>query len=260
MDLIERLDKVIEGGFARLVQMGLGPHDHIELLEAYSAALEDVVSRVQYLGNQRIFPFKRVMLTFGASDPDEIPAITQMLSQRRTLVEDVRRKLEEAGCERPALLRVEGHVVAATETVLCGKPYAVSFAPDLPAQPALTLRVLKGLSERRTYVLAHQTVNIGRQEEVLDDRRRLIRRNHVVFREADRGTNVTVSRLHAHITFDPEVGWYRLYDDRSRVGTRISRGDVLLEIPPGGQTGARLRSDDQIHLGEARLNVGVADE
>jgi hypothetical protein len=260
MDFIERLDKVIEGGLERLVQRSLGSHGGVEFLEAYAAALDDIAAQIRSLGRRRVFPFKRVTLRFALQDSRQIPAVSHMLSQRRLLVEEVRRRLQEAGCEPPSPLRVDGE--AAGEMVIGrdGKTYEVLFATELPAQPALTLKVLKGRSERRTYVFTHETVNLGRGAEVLDDSRRVVRRNQVIFADGDYAVNATVSRLHGHVTFDPEVGWYRLFDDRSRFGTRIYRGGRVVEIAPGVQMGAWLRSGDEIHLGEARVSVAVADE
>ena len=67
--------------------------------------------------------------------------------------------------------------------------------------------------------------------------------------------NQSVSRRHAHITYDSQSGHYRLHDDGSAHGTSIVRNGRTVTVP-GGSHGVRLRNGDEIVLGEARLKVG----
>lgn len=259
MEVLHRWDRFIEGQLQRFVLKALGSAS-TDFLEAYAAALEEVTLKVQSVGGRRLFPFKRVILRFAVSDSEQIDALSSVLCQRKQLVAEVRSKLQQVGCEDPVPLRVEGVVMNATERVFGGKPYDVLCAGALPAQPAMTVEVVRGRCERPTYVLADPTINIGRLAEVLDDRNRVIRRNHVAFSDDDEGISSTVSRVHGHIAFDQEVGWYRLFDDRSAFGSRFCRAGILLDVPPGALGGAWLRSGDEIHLGQARLKVTFQEE
>ncbi len=73
--------------------------------------------------------------------------------------------------------------------------------------PRLELTVLNGTAERRTYALtASPRIDIGRCAEVRDSRHRLIRTNHVAFLERSGEVNQSVSRRHAHISYDPPSG------------------------------------------------------
>jgi hypothetical protein len=123
----------------------------------------------------------------------------------------------------------------------------------------LTIRVLRGEAERPTYCFAERIINIGRCAEVHDEANRLVRRNHAVLLDLDRGPNSTVSREHAHISFDLDTGWYRLYDDASRFGTQIYRDGRIIDVPQGPTGGAWLRTGDEVHLGQARLAVDFSE-
>jgi FHA domain len=59
------------------------------------------------------------------------------------------------------------------------------------------------------------------------------------------------SRKHAHIRF--EDGDYRICDDGSEFGTRVSRDGRPVDVPSGNRRGEKLRHGDEIYLGRARL-------
>jgi pSer/pThr/pTyr-binding forkhead associated (FHA) protein len=255
MNLFERWDKIIEGGLQRLVQSSLGAGPCAEFLESYARALEDIETRVQSMKGRRIFPYKRIALTFLLTDPGQIQLLAPILAQKRQLSNEVRRRLDEAGCETPATLRVDATAIVPTDPNQAAKQYEISYDPELPPQSPVFIRILIGDAGQPTYRFAEQTVNIGRCAEVHDDANRLIRRNHVVFLDRDNGPNSTVSREHAHISFDTETGWYRLYDDSSRFGSQIYRRGQMIEVPQGPTGGAWLRPGDEVHLGKARLEI-----
>jgi pSer/pThr/pTyr-binding forkhead associated (FHA) protein len=102
--------------------------------------------------------------------------------------------------------------------------------------------------------LAAPRIDIGRGGEVRDDRNRLIRTNHVVFTEGAGGVNETVSRTHAHIVYEPLTGRFRLHDDGSEHGTGIVRGGKPILVIRGTR-GVRLQPDDEVVLGEARVQI-----
>jgi hypothetical protein len=61
------------------------------------------------------------------------------------------------------------------------------------------LVVLEGEATKKAYTLSGERTNVGRLAEVSDKHRRVVRRNQVVFLDADTETNQTVSRAQAHI-------------------------------------------------------------
>jgi predicted component of type VI protein secretion system len=120
----------------------------------------------------------------------------------------------------------------------------------------IKLAVLKGTAEHRAYAFTSGRIDIGRRAEVIDQRQRLIRTNHVAFLEEGPDANRSVSRRHAHIAFSDEDGCYRIWDDRSAQGTSIVRGGRTIKVPAGAR-GTKLESGDEIALGHARLRVTV---
>jgi predicted component of type VI protein secretion system len=68
--------------------------------------------------------------------------------------------------------------------------------------------------------------------------------------------NQSVSRRHAHIAYEPTSGGYRLRDDGSVRGTSVVRKGSTVTVPPGS-LGVRLRTGDELVLGEARLRIRV---
>jgi hypothetical protein len=90
--------------------------------------------------------------------------------------------------------------------------------------PRVELTVLNGTAERRTYALAASTrIDLGRCAHVRDSRHRLIRTNHVAFLEGSGDVNQSVSRRHAHISYEPVARCFRLHDDGSEHGTGVVR-------------------------------------
>ena len=115
--------------------------------------------------------------------------------------------------------------------------------------------MLKGTAEQETYTLdAAIRIDVGRCAEVRDSRHRLVRTNHVAFLERSGDANQTVSRRHAHISYEPDGRGFRVLDDGSEHGTGIVRHGRTLAVPRGAR-GVRLESGDEIVLGEARLRV-----
>ena len=97
--------------------------------------------------------------------------------------------------------------------------------------------------------MAKARIHFGRLPEVLDDRRRPVRRNDVVVDDS------TVSRAHAHIEWDAETGEYRVFDDGSSYGTSVLHEGKLINVAAGGGRGIRLQPGDELYLGQARLKV-----
>jgi len=141
MNLFEKWDKIIEGGLQRLVQRSLGPGTCAEFLESYALALEEVQSRAQSVRGHKIFPYKRIAMKFLLADPGQVPLLAPILAQKRQLSSEVRRRLEEAGCEPlcepPGTLRVDAAAIVPTDPNLVGRSYEISYDSELP--PAIAL-------------------------------------------------------------------------------------------------------------------------
>src|SRR5207244_957453 len=90
-------------------------------------------------------------------------------------------------------------------------------------------------------------IQIGRTAEVLDERRRLVRRNHLVL------DHETVSRAHAHLEFSE--GEYRLFDDGSSYGTSVIHEGRLIEVPRAGGRGLRVVTGDEVYFGQVRVRI-----
>jgi len=233
-------------------------------------AIVDAVERQIQPGSRgtRLFPFNRVSIAILAPSRDARAHFEALFAAEPSLRGRVLNRLRSAGC---AVGDVELDVVFAARAgrnwdhpqfhVAFDRVAEVAAAP--PAGESRPVRVevavLRGTAERRTYAFASARIDFGRGIEVRDDRHRLLRTNHVAFVEGSAGVNQTVSRCHAHITFDASSGDHRLHDDRSAHGTGIVRGGRTVPVPPGTR-GVRLRSGDEIVLGEARLRFRIDDQ
>ena len=129
--------------------------------------------------------------------------------------------------------------------------------PESSFTHEIKLTVTSGAADKPTYTLALERINLGRCAEVRDSRNRLIRTNHVAFKDGVGATNGTVSRRHAHIDYDQDTKGFRIADDRSAHGTAIIRNGRTIGVPAGSR-GVRLQSGDELMLGEARLRVRIA--
>jgi pSer/pThr/pTyr-binding forkhead associated (FHA) protein len=94
-----------------------------------------------------------------------------------------------------------------------------------------------------------QRIHIGRTTEVLDDRRRLVRRNDLAIDDQ------TVSRAHAHI--EHAAGDFRLFDDGSSYGTSVLHRGGLVEVPKSGARGQKIESGDEMYFGQSRVRFDI---
>ena len=140
-------------------------------------------------------------------------------------------------------------------SLACGDYEILRALKDGTVQPdGIELTVLNGAAQKRTFVLSGTRIDLGRCAEVRDSRHRLIRTNQVAFTEQPDDVNRSVSRRHAHITYDAHSERFRLHDDGSEHGTGIVRDGRTVPVPRGAR-GVRLFPGDEIVLGEARLRV-----
>ena len=268
MDLLRKardLEARIAGKFDRtvgdLVQSGAR-----EPLEIVHAIVDAVLEEIQSSGRgRRVFPFNSLTLTILTPSRDARARFDAVIGDGPPLRDRIAARLQSAGCPADDL-----EVSLAYES----KPkrgwrhpdFHIDFARvDTPAAPPpvvveakpvrVELSILNGTAERRTYTLAAAArIDMGRCTEVRDSHHRLIRTNHVAFLERSGDVNQTVSRRHAHLSYEASSRQFRLHDDGSEHGTSIVRHGRTVAVPRGSR-GIRIDSGDEIVLGDARLKV-----
>jgi hypothetical protein len=242
--------------------------DTREPLEIMHAVVDTVEEEVQPAGRDtRVFPFNRIKVSVVAPTREARARLEAVFDGEPPLQQRILERLESADCDTSALL-VKIVYVSEAKPEWAAREYHVEFdrvaavaAPVEPVRPApgrIRLIVVAGTAEQSQYSFAMARIDLGRCAEVRDQRRRLLRTNHVAFVDTDAPPNPSVSRRHAHIRYAPDVREYRLYDDRSEQGTGVLRSGRTIAVPPGSR-GIRLQSGDEIVLGEARLRVSVGD-
>jgi hypothetical protein len=250
-----RLDKAAKG----FVRSGAR-----EPLEIVHAILDRVEQEIQSSGRgKRVFPFNRIEVSILAPSPEARARLEAVFSGDPSLNARVLERLQSGGCSTAGIVLVTSYVTRVQKTWRDSEfdlTFARVTAPDIkePApdrQPdRIEVTVLRGVAERRTYSFPSRRIDFGRCAEVRDSRNRLIRTNHVAFTEGAADVNQSVSRQHAHVSYEPGSGDFRLHDDGGGHGTGIVRDGRTVPVPRGSR-GVRLRSGDEIVLGEARLRI-----
>jgi hypothetical protein len=246
----------------------VGGTETLQPLEIVHRILHVVEGHVEPAGGGgRMFPFNRIRVTLLAVTRHERARLDAIVKGRVPLHDRIDHRLRAAGCDAGdlsvaivyAAVRTEGwmHPQFHLEFDRVAHASRATAASNLNG-PGLELNVTKGAAEKRTYALRAARIDLGRRVEVRNSRHRLIRTNHVAFVENDDAVNQTVSRCHAHITFDPATSSYRIHDDGSSHGTAILRRGASIDVSRGSR-GVRILSGDELLLGEARIRVRVAE-
>ena len=235
-----------------------------EPLEIVHATVDAARREVQSSGRgQRVFPFNAITLAILAPSRDARARFEAVLGDGTALAARIVSQLESAGCS-VGDLDLTIHYESRARRHWRNPEFHIEFAriakperqePAAEPPPRVELTVLNGTAERRTYALsAANRIDIGRCTEVRDNRHRLIRTNHVAFLDRSGDVNQSVSRRHAHISYEQASRSFRLHDDGSEHGTGIVRQGRSLTVPQGAR-GVRLEPADEIILGDARLRV-----
>jgi FHA domain len=238
-DARARLEAVLEGEPSLRQRI-------VERLRAARCSVEDVIVDAAYVGRpQKGWSHHDFHIAFYR---DARTDATQELSASARM--NAARTTSGASTRRGAQISSMAHA---------GTASAAKTSAAIDATPArIELTVLVGTAEQTTYSLAADRIDLGRSVEVRDRRHRLVRMNHVAFIDQRGEVNQSVSRQHAHITFDAGSATYRLHDDGSVHGTDIMRNGRTITVPAGSR-GVRLRAGDEIVLGDARLRVAFPD-
>ena len=235
-------------------------------LEIVHAVVDRAERQVQEGGRgRRLFPFNRmtVSVVAGPRDHEARARYAALFDGPPSITDRVRDALTSSGCrvddlavtvsfaQKPAAnwIAPEYHVEFAR---VAAAPTAAAAVASAPAR--ITLTVINGKAAKRVYDLGLARIDIGRRAEVLDARQKLLRKNDVAFADDGAAVNQSVSRRHAHIVYDDARREYRLCDDRSAHGTSIVRDGRTIPVPAGSR-GVRLKSGDEILLGQARVRV-----
>jgi FHA domain len=264
LDRARKLESRVARALTRAAEdaVGTGAREPLEIAHAIVDAVE---RQVQPAGRgAHLFPFNSIAVSVLAPSRDSRARLDALFAATPSLRDRIVDRLRSAGCDARDL-RLELAYVGRAARSWDNPHFHVAFdrvavaeaapAPvdSMPARIEVT--VVRGVAERRTYSFNTSRIDLGRGVEVRDDRHRLLRTNHVVFVEGSAAVNQTVSRRHAHIAVDSS-GDHRLRDDRSEHGTGIVRGGRTIPVPAGSR-GVRLRSGDEIALGEARVRIRI---
>jgi FHA domain-containing protein len=235
-----------------------------EPLEIVHLVVQAVEHEIQPGGRgRRVFPFNSITLSVLASSREGRARFEAVLAGEPPLRDRIVEHLRSKSCPIDDLALDVVYVAKAPKEwqhpqfSLAFARVARAPARDARRDPVFTridLTVVRGTAERKNYSFAANRIDLGRCTEVRDTRNRLIRTNHVAFVEGSGEVNQSVSRRHAHIVYEPASGGYRLRDDGSVHGTSVVRNGSTVAVSPGS-LGVRLRTGDELVLGEARLRI-----
>ena len=240
-----------------------GPREPLEIVHAILDAVGD---EIQPSGRgKHVLPFNSIHVAVVAPSREIRDRLQTVLAGDSGLRQRIDNKLRSAGCAASDVaLRIS--YVGRAQTNWRDPDFHVKFArvvvPERESDVAqsdrarLDLTVSRGVAEKRTYSFVAERIDLGRCVEVKNRDGRLIRTNHVAFVEGSGEVNQSVSRQHAHITRQPGSQEFRLYDDGSVHGTHVVRQGRSVPVSRGSR-GVRLKSGDEIALGDARLRIRI---
>jgi FHA domain len=262
--LERRISRTVDAAVGEFA--GQSPTAPIEIVHG---VLERAEAEIQDVGRgRRLFPYNivRLQLVTAPGDRGARARLAAVVDGPPSLSERLADRLRTSGCVIGPL-ETKVAYVRRRGTSWTHPDFHVEFdRRDTPRESSsisetslvvarLKIAVIKGVAAQRSYVFTGGRIDIGRRSDVVDQRQRLIRTNHIAFAEDGPEENRTVSRRHAHIEL-VEHDCYRLWDDRSVHGTLIVRRGRAIRVPAGSR-GMKLESDDEIVLGQARLRVAL---
>lgn len=249
MNIFRDLERTIDEKLRGLFQ-GQKP----EVIEIQRAILDDVADRAQMLPRaRRVLPANDIIVRIPAPEEDRRTAFRLVFIDGNALEQEIKAHLRREEIEFPKDLRITVELIDEAVPDLAGKGFHIVYGTrerEAVAKPELkTIRFT--LPDGATVDVGKARIHIGRTPEVLDDRRRLVRRNDLAI------DHQTVSRAHAHIECDATTGDFRLFDDGSSYGTSVLHQGRLAEIPKAGARGQKLESGAEIYFGQSRVRFDI---
>jgi hypothetical protein len=226
-------------------------------LEVRREILEQVESRIVVDTNGSQFPFGKIMVQLQPPTEALRDVFAAAFLQGESLKSEIVAKLKASEARYPTQLEIvmEIQPPPSTASAAPGPMFRLDFiSPDLSKKPEISetvLTILKGSAEQPEYRFRRERILVGRLAEVTDREGRLVRKNDVVFLDNGEDINSTVGRAHARIWYDLEKQDFCIIDEASRYGTRVLREGRSIEVPGGNSRGIRLRSGDEIYVGQA---------
>ena len=252
MNLFRDFERTIDARLRKLFGSQTAPGQGRELVEIQRMILDRIDDRVQQLPRaRRVFPYNDVAVRIPVPNAELLPAYETVFAADDALREEIADHLRRDEVEFPRDLQV---FVSLVETAELTEPSLVCRKRDeapAPAAASLSGGVRFVLPSGQTVEVGKARIHVGRSAEVLDDRRRLVRRNDVVV-EHD-----TVSRAHAHVEWTGSE--FRLFDDGSSYGTSVIHEGRLVEVPKAGGRGQRLDAGDEIYFGQVRVRFDLGN-
>jgi hypothetical protein len=260
MSLFRDIEKRIDGQLRKMFASESATAQGRELIEIQRAILDEVEDRAQLLPRaRRRFPYNDLTVRIAAVEPDRRSAIALVFVEGDALQNEIVTYLGGEDIEVPSDLQVQVEALEDPPAEIAAKGFHISYSTREPRRAeskpnqAVRFTVLHGSAAQASYEIARSRIQLGRLSEVLDDRRRPVRRNDIAFLESSDKPNSTISRAHAHIEYELSTGEYRLFDDGSTYGTSVVHDGRLINVPAAGGRGVRIDSGDEIYLGQARV-------
>jgi hypothetical protein len=201
---------------------------------------------------RRVLAANQITITIPAPEEDRRTAFRLVFSESDALEQDIKAHLRREDIDFPPDLRVTVNLLDEAVPDLADTGFYIALTNrDAGLISPKTVRFT--LPDGAWLEIAKLRIHVGRTEEVLDDRRRLVRRNEVAIDEQ------TVSRAHAHIEYDEAAGVFRLFDDGSSYGTSVLHRGRLVEVPKAGARGQKLASGDEIYFGQTRVRFDESE-
>jgi hypothetical protein len=263
MSLFRDLEKRIDAQVKKLFTSENAAAQGKELIEIQRAILDEIEDRSQLLPRaRRRFPYNDLIIRIAAPDAERRSAIDLVFIEGAAMHNAIEERLREEEIEFSPDLTVRVEALEDSPAEILAKGFHITYgqrqaaaagenAP--PPKKATRFTVLHGHAKQSVFEVTRTRIHLGRLSEVLDERRRPVRRNDIAFDESPEKPNSTISRAHAHIAYDPSTGEFRLFDDGSTYGTSVVQNGRLVNVPSAGGRGLRLESGDEIYLGQARV-------
>jgi hypothetical protein len=260
MNLFRDLERAIDEKLRSLFSADSPAASRKELVELQRAILDDVADHAQLLPRaKRALTTNHILIRIPAPEEDRRAALQLVFVDANALAEEIKRYLQQEQIEFPRDLTVDVELLdqdvpetaAIKGFVAVYTKQRVTEERDAPKAELRPVRLTPISTDAPPTEVMKSRVHIGRSPEVLDEKRRLVRRNDVAIDEQ------TVSRAHAHLIFDAETQVFRLFDDGSSYGTSVLHDGRLVEVPKAGGRGQRLTSGDEIYFGQARVKFEV---